>query len=406
MSDAKKGCAGCGCLVVIIVIVAGAVYAYRAVKTGRGIPSLPSSEPAAAVPVSPGTGKSQSVGTRPAANDASTGGGSVPMAVPARRISESERAATARLDDIGELPLAEAILREDAAASSVEKEVVSKIQALPNSSSFLKHLEAMGQYVSEVLVSQKLTQVCDRLEARMRSVEADQAANSSRMSPEGVQRAMQTLNLQQKRLVDLRSKISGLTQKLEAVGLAAEQWNLAYHQYRKISGDAFAQTEVSKDILSFLQNFKTIRPRSAAVPGGRKAEVLPGAAPSRAAKGGASSEEASQSLAQWDEGSPLIIKQVLGIMVMLNPLGRSDQFQEGAQIVAVYAAMPGEQAGLKDGDVITGVNGADIQHKGDLARVCRSLIPGQTVKLKFLRKTGSSLEEKSSELRAHFSRKP
>ncbi len=53
----------------------------------------------------------------------------------------------------------------------------------------------------------------------------------------------------------------------------------------------------------------------------------------------------------------------------------------GALVSSVEPGSPGEQAGLKPGDVITSVNGKNIDHSWDLPTVISQLPPGTTAKL-------------------------
>jgi serine protease Do len=53
----------------------------------------------------------------------------------------------------------------------------------------------------------------------------------------------------------------------------------------------------------------------------------------------------------------------------------------GALVSSVEPGSPGEQAGLKPGDVITSVNGRNIDHSWDLPAVISQLPPGTTAKL-------------------------
>ena len=53
----------------------------------------------------------------------------------------------------------------------------------------------------------------------------------------------------------------------------------------------------------------------------------------------------------------------------------------GALVSSVEPGSPGEQAGLKPGDVITSVNGRNIDHSWDLPTVISQLPPGTTAKL-------------------------
>jgi len=55
--------------------------------------------------------------------------------------------------------------------------------------------------------------------------------------------------------------------------------------------------------------------------------------------------------------------------------------QSGAVIAEMTAGSPAERAGLKNGDVITAIDGGKVEGAGDLRRVLRSHKPGDTVNL-------------------------
>jgi S1-C subfamily serine protease len=65
-------------------------------------------------------------------------------------------------------------------------------------------------------------------------------------------------------------------------------------------------------------------------------------------------------------------------------LGR-DENGRGARITTVLEDSAAEEAGLRDGDVITGLNGEEIRNPGDLTRAMRGLEPGDEVELEILR---------------------
>lgn len=65
-------------------------------------------------------------------------------------------------------------------------------------------------------------------------------------------------------------------------------------------------------------------------------------------------------------------------------LGR-DEDGRGARIMTVLEDSAAEEAGLLDGDVITGLNGETIGGPQDLTRAMRGLEPGDEVELEFLR---------------------
>lgn len=56
----------------------------------------------------------------------------------------------------------------------------------------------------------------------------------------------------------------------------------------------------------------------------------------------------------------------------------------GAQVTGVTAGSPAEKAGLARGDVITAVNGADLERDDDLAQMIETYKPGDRVKLEVL----------------------
>ncbi|MEZ0388124.1 MAG: PDZ domain-containing protein, partial [Verrucomicrobium sp.] len=264
---------------------------------------------------------------------------------------------------------------------------------------FIRDIRALGQYATDAAAAQKLTGVCDRLAIRIETLESDQAASRERMSVEGYEKARQSLATQRQRLDLLRSRHASLSDKYEEVSNAAEQWTLAFEQLRKISGEPFAQEEMSKDVKKFLLSFKAPRARKAVpfvestlpskVQPAKVEQPLPGELPDRG---------------RWDASSHLVVKQTLGIMVMLNSKGRSDKERAGVQIEAVFPGLPGAQAGLQSGDVITKVNDVVIGGKGDLANVCRGLAPGQQVQLQYIRRSESESAEKTTTLRSHLAR--
>lgn len=65
-------------------------------------------------------------------------------------------------------------------------------------------------------------------------------------------------------------------------------------------------------------------------------------------------------------------------------LGR-DEDDGGARVVSVLEDTAAEDAGLRDGDIITGLNGEEIRNSRSLTRALRGLEPGDAVELEILR---------------------
>jgi S1-C subfamily serine protease len=63
---------------------------------------------------------------------------------------------------------------------------------------------------------------------------------------------------------------------------------------------------------------------------------------------------------------------------------------DGALIVRITTGGPADKAGLRPGDVITAVNGKEIQSSDDLSTTLAGLEPGQQAKLSVTRETGAT----------------
>lgn len=65
----------------------------------------------------------------------------------------------------------------------------------------------------------------------------------------------------------------------------------------------------------------------------------------------------------------------------------------GALVGGVTPGLPGERAGLKEGDIITKINGKRINGAADMARALTGLKPGDIVTILFLRGTKTRKSE-------------
>ena len=59
---------------------------------------------------------------------------------------------------------------------------------------------------------------------------------------------------------------------------------------------------------------------------------------------------------------------------------------EGAEISEITPGGPAEEAGLRVGDVITGLNGRQVADSTELVVAIRSYAPGEQIELKIIRR--------------------
>ncbi len=85
----------------------------------------------------------------------------------------------------------------------------------------------------------------------------------------------------------------------------------------------------------------------------------------------------------WQPSGKMVAEQKAFLGVNLV-----DDARNGVRISSVVNNSAAQQAGLRKGDVITGMNGQDIDDYDDLKRVMKSFQPGQTIRLNY-RRNGS-----------------
>lgn len=188
-------------------------------------------------------------------------------------------------------------------------------------------------------------QVCNRIEAEL-------PARKEKLSPEAYSLIQNLIGKSRTEIDQIKSMQADYFAKITLVDEAADQWTLVYEEIRKLSGKETAQKEVDSEIRRFLQSNIMVAPKGT----------------------GWHSPEDYQS-----------VKNKLGLMVTLNPLGRPRDILTGVKLESILQGSPSEQAGLQAGDVILRLNGQTILNKGDLGRFCASLKGGETLNIKIQR---------------------